>query len=68
MTKPWIRPAGLARMRGITLSAVYQGLWAGRYRGARKTKEGWRIPLEAIEGRSKTPERPPDPAGTAEAA
>ena len=49
----WHSPATLARAKGVTLSAVYQNLWAGRYPGARRLKKGgrfcWQIPLDANE-------------------
>ena len=60
MAKHWLSPAGLARVRGVTLSAIYQGLWAGRYPGARKTKQGWQIPIKT-ERRSKSLQIRPEP-------
>ena len=42
-----------ARMRGVTLKAIYDKLYAGRLAGATKIDGQWRIPISAIKESSK---------------
>jgi len=36
-----------ARIKGVTLKAIYDKLYAGRLPGARKIGRTWRIPVSA---------------------
>ena len=44
----FITPREMAVRRGITLSYLYQLLWAGRVPGAQKVEGAWLIPVAAV--------------------